>query len=129
MAVGGQPVERLRQYLRQLSAAARALLIGELERALLSGAEIAGGDLVLQEVRRAVREAGEGAPRIGNPAQQFFRVIESFLVDGTPAHKHRGRIARTSIESIWNWIGRDLAPADAKAYSDNIADALIADKT
>ena len=32
MAVGGQPVERLRQYLRQLSPGARALLIAELER-------------------------------------------------------------------------------------------------
>jgi len=108
MAVGGQPVERLRQFLRQLSPKARALLITELERAVLSGAEVPGGDLVLQEVRRAVRESGEQPPRIGNPARLFFRSIEPFLVDGAPAQKQQGRIARTSIEPIWAWIGRDL---------------------
>ena len=127
MAVGGQPVERLRQFLRQLSPSARALLIAELERALLSGAEIPGGDLVLQEVRRAVREAGEPAPRIGNPARQFFRSLEPFLVDDTPAQKHQGRIARASLEPIWAWIGRDLLAAGTKTYSEAISNALIAE--
>jgi hypothetical protein len=49
----GLPVERLREYLRQLPPAARALLITELERTLLRGEEIPGGDLVLREVRAA----------------------------------------------------------------------------
>jgi hypothetical protein len=127
MAVVGQPVERLRQYLRQLSPGARALLIAELERALLRGAEIPGGDLVLQEVRRAVRDAGERTTRIGNPARLFFRALEPFLVDDTPAHKHQGRIARASLEPIWAWISRDLVPTEAKACADKISDALIAD--
>jgi hypothetical protein len=126
MTVGGQPVEQLRQYLRQLSPAARASLIAELERSLLSGADIPGGDLVLQEVRRAVRESGEQAPRIGSPARHFFRSLEPFLVDDTPAHKHQGRIARASLEPIWAWIGRDLMPTAAKSYADDISDALIA---
>jgi hypothetical protein len=127
MAVGGQPVERLRQFLRQLSPKARALLIAELERALLSGADVPGGDLVLQEVRRAVRESGEQPPRIGNPARLFFRSIEPFLVDGAPAHKHQGRIARASLEPIWAWIGRDLLPTEATTFADEISAALIAD--
>src|SRR5262249_10044581 len=120
MAVGGQPVERLRQYLRQLSPAARALLIAELERTLLTGAEIPGGDLGLREVRRGVREWGDPTPRIGNPAGQFSRPLEPFLVDDTPAHKHQGRIARASLEPIWAWIGRDLLPVAVKTYADDI---------
>ncbi len=125
MAVGGQPVERLRQYLRQLSPGARALLIAELERALLRGDEVPGGDLVLQEVRQAVRESGAQAPRIGNPARLFFRPIEPFLVDDTAAHKHQGRIARASLEPIWAWIGRDLLPAEAKTFADEVSSALL----
>ena len=127
MAEGGQPGERLRQYLRQLSPGARALLIAELERALLRGEEVPGGDFVLQEVRRAVREFGVPAPRIGNPARLFFRPIEPFLVDDTAAHKHQGRIARVSLEPIWAWIGRDLLPAEAKTFAEEVSRALLAD--
>jgi len=129
MAVDGQPVERLRQFLRELSPKARALLIAELERALLSGTEVPGGDLVLQEVRRAVRESGERPPRIGDPERLFFRSLEPFLVDGEPAHKQRGRIARTSLEPIWAWIGRDLLATAATTFSDDISAALVADDT
>ena len=128
MAVGGQPVERLRQFLRELSPKARALLSMELERASVNGAEVPGGDMVLQEVRRAVREFGEQPRRvIGNPARLFFRSLEPFLVDGVPAHKHQGRIARASLEPIWAWIGRDLLPDAASTFSDEISAALIAD--
>jgi hypothetical protein len=126
MAVGGQPVERLRQYLRQLSPGARALLIAELERTLLRGDEVPGGDLVLQEVRQAVRESGVSAPRIGNPARLFFYRVEPFLVDDSSALKHQGRIARAAIEPIWAWIGRDLLPAEAKTYAEKISSALLA---
>jgi hypothetical protein len=52
------PVERIRRYLLQLAPAKRALLIAELERSLLSGDEVLGGDLLLQEVRSSVRETG-----------------------------------------------------------------------
>jgi hypothetical protein len=127
MAVGGQPDERLQQFLRQLSPKARALLIAEFERALLSGAEVPGGDLVLQEVRRAVRESAETPPRIGNPARLFFGSLKPFLFDGERTHKQQGRIARSSIEPIWAWICRDLLPTDATVFSDEISAALIAD--
>src|SRR5256885_323450 len=127
MAVGGQPVERLRQFLRELSPKARALLIAELERGMLSGTEVPGGDLVLREVRRAVRESGEQPPRVSDPAQLFFRSLEPFLVDGAPAHKQRGRIARAALEPIWAWIGRDLLPDAAVTFSDDTNAALVAD--
>jgi len=65
----GPPVERLRGYLLQLAPAKRALLIAELERSLLSGDEVLGGDLLLQEVRSSVRESdARAAPRPGGAA-------------------------------------------------------------
>jgi len=128
MAIEGQPVERLRQFLRQLSPEARALLIAELERGALRGEETAGGDFVLEEVRRAVRESGRPTPRIGNPARLFFHPIEPFLVDDRPVNKHRGRIARVSLEPIWEWICRDLAPTEARTFADDVTAALLAEQ-
>ncbi len=127
--MGGLPVERLRHYLRQLSPAARALLITEFERGLLRGDEIPGGDLVLQEVRSALRESGVQAPRIGNAARLLFRPLEPFLIDEPSAQKSQGRIPRASLEPIWTWIGRDLVPAEARAFADAVSKALTAGDT
>ncbi len=123
----GLPVERLREYLRQLPPAARALLITELERTLLRGEEIPGGDLVLREVRSAVRDSGEHALRIGSPERLFFAAVEPFLVDEMSAEKQQCRIARASLEPIWAWLYRDLIPAEAKTYSANVSHSLALD--
>ncbi|HET7191617.1 MAG TPA: hypothetical protein VFI98_06860, partial [Pseudolabrys sp.] len=56
MAGAETTVERLRQFLRELSPGARSLLIGELERNVLRGEEPIGADLVLHELRRIVRD-------------------------------------------------------------------------
>ena len=125
----GLPVERLREYLRQLPPAAQSLLITELERASLRGDDIPGGDVLLQEVRGAVREAGIAAPRIGNPARLFFGPLAPFLIDDDPGHKHQGRIPRACLEPLWAWVRRDLAPEDARTYCDAVTRALLANDT
>jgi hypothetical protein len=81
MAGAETTVERLRQFLRELSPGARSLLIGELERSVLRGDEVTGADLVLQELRRIVREQRDGASRIENSARLLFKPLEPFLVD------------------------------------------------
>jgi hypothetical protein len=103
------------------------MLITELERSLLRGDEIPGGDLVLQEVRSAVRDSGEQTSRVDTAARLFFRSIEPFLVDDTSGLKHQGRIARGSLEPIWAWIRRDLVPTEEQVFAEDIGNALIAD--
>jgi hypothetical protein len=127
MTSDGQSVERLREYLRNLKPEARAMLIAELERAQLRGDDMAGSELVLQELRRAIRAEARRVPRIGDAARLFFSPFEPFLIDAPEDHKRVGRIARLSLEPIWAWIGRDLIPAEAKALSDDINRALLAD--
>ena len=129
MAASGLPVERLREYLRQLPSEARALLIAELERAALRGDEILGGDFLLQEVRSALREEGISAPRIGNPARLFFQPLAPFLTDDDPARKHQGRMARSCLEPLWAWIRRDLVPNEAKSYCDEVTRAILSTDT
>lgn len=123
---GADTIERLQEYLRELSPQARTLLIGELERSLLRGNETAGADLVLQELRRIVREQREGAPRIDPCARLFFKPLEPFLVDDGGQHRHPGRISRSSLEMLWTWIGRDVLPDEAKTMADNVNSALLA---
>ena len=129
MPTEGMPVERLREYLRELTPAAQGMLAGELERGLLRAEEVPGSDLVLRELRRAIREHHRPPPRIGNPARLFFRPFEPFLVDDSADHRHRCRIARVSLEPIWNWLGRNVMPAETQAYSDGVSQALLAGDT
>jgi len=123
---GVETIERLRQYLRELPPQARALLIAEFERSLLRGDEGAGTDLVLQELRRVVRDQREGSPRIGNCARLFFKPLEPFLVDDRAEHNHPGRVARRSLEMLWTWVRRDLLPEEASVLNDEVSEALLA---
>src|SRR6266850_2190826 len=111
------PNERLRQYLRELTPEARALLASELERALLRGDDPPGASFILEELRGEARREGRKLPRRADPQRLFFAPFEPFLVDDAPQRKHRGRLARACLEPIWRWIGRDLMPREAKAYA------------
>lgn len=117
-------VEQLREYLQELSPEARAMLIAELERAMLRGEGDAGSELVLQELRSVIRAAGQPTPRVGDAMRRFFMPIEPFMIDGPADHKRLGRLARVSLDSIWRWIGRDLMPTEAKSLSADIDRAL-----
>lgn len=125
MASGGTTVERLRQYLRDLKPEARALLIAELERAVLRGDDVAGSELILNELRQIVREARGMTPRLSSATRLFYNPIEPFLVDDIADHNHPSRIARASLTPIWNWIARELLPDEAQAYADAAGDALL----
>ena len=127
MTSDGSSIERLREYLQSLSAEARAMLIAEFERALLRDEEVVGGDLVLQELRRSIRAAGQPVSRIGDAARRFFMPLEPFLIDGPADHNRIGRVARVSLEPIWDWIGRDLIPAEVRLLSEDMHRALLAD--
>lgn len=119
----GLLVERLRQYLNELPPNARALLMAELERGLLRGEDMPGAELVLQELRREARD-NTRAKRPGNLARLFFQPLEPFLVDDSATHHHPGRIARVTLEPVWEWIGRDLMPGEAKAVTEQVAAAF-----
>jgi len=125
MAGLAQPaVERLRLFLRELPPGARALLIAELERAMLRGDDFAGAELILSELRSAVRASQSNEPRIGEAARLFFEPFQPFLVDDHPDNKHRGRIARSAIEPIWLWLSDMVMPGQARTYVEQAENAL-----
>jgi hypothetical protein len=126
MTSDGQSVERLREFLRTLKPEARAMLVQELERGLLRGEENPANLFVLEQLRRTIRAEAQPVQLIGDAARLFFAPLEPFLIDARPDHKRVGRIARASLHPIWEWIGRDLMPAEVKALSEDIHRALLA---
>jgi len=121
---GADTIERLQEFLRALTQPARAMLLAEFERSLLRGEDLGAAEIVLQELRRIVRDQHAGPPRIGHTARMFFKPLEPFLVDDLGQHRHPGRIARASLEPLWVWIGRDLLPHDTAEMEDLVNTAL-----
>lgn len=125
------PVERLRGYLQNLKPEARVLLLAQLERAATRGEAVPGGGLLLEELRRTVRGSpADSAPEASrnNPVRLFFAPFDPFLIDHDDAPP-AGRIARAALDPLWQWICRDLAPADAKAYAEELERSLTDEKT
>jgi hypothetical protein len=129
MADGGLPVERLRGYLQELNPEARALLLTELERGLQRGDGVPGAELILRELRSASDGGKPEPPQAGEPERLFFQPLEPFLADTAADHKHRARIARVSLVLIWNWISRDVMPAETRVYCREVERALAAEDT
>ena len=96
------PNEKLRQYLRELTPEARALLATGLERALARGDNPPGASLILNELRGGARDTTRKMPpRLGNPQRLFFAPIDPFLrgyasINGTTGAYTAGSTANTT---------------------------------
>ena len=112
--------ERLRDYLAQLPPRSQALLMREFERALERGEDTAVATFVLQELRKIVRSGDDVQPRADDPARLLFRPIETFLVDGGMPMRP-GQIRRSSLMPVWQWLLREGAPEQARAYQAALA--------
>lgn len=114
--------ERLMSYLAQLAPGTRALLMRECERALATG-EDAIAALVLDELRRAVRGDDNERSRGVAARRQVFRPLEPFLVDGG-ATTCPGRIRRSALEAVWQWLAQEALPEPTRALEAALAVAV-----
>lgn len=120
--------EKLLEYLRRLTPAARGNLLTELERLELCGAEMPGAASIIELLRAEFRANGQNLKHRSPPARYFFAPLEPMLVDGAPEHANTGAIQRGSLGAIWEWIGRDLLPTMARDYSKLATDLVAADR-
>ncbi|HVT56288.1 MAG TPA: hypothetical protein VHD34_09620, partial [Xanthobacteraceae bacterium] len=127
MTAGASKAERLRQFLREMSPAARAMLLREFERGAISGESFPGFELIIEELRVLQRGADEmsAAPaRIEGLDRRLFQPLVPFLVDEGGSEKMRGRIARSSLANIWIWVQRDLMPREIGTHADQLSAAI-----
>jgi len=123
---GEVAIGRLRQYLGELKPQARAMLAAELERAHMRGEDVLGASFMLEELRRELRRFdAPAAPRVAHPQRLFFAPLTPFLIDDAYGRKYLGRLSRGCLDPVWQWLCRDLVPAEAKAYADE-ANMLLA---
>ena len=127
------PTERLRDYLAQLPPQSQALLMRQFERAVERGEDVGVATLVLEQLRKIVRNAEEDQeirPRSEDPARRLFRAIEPFLAESNFPLR-AGQIRRASLLPVWQWLGRIGAPEATReleavlAGAGNDSEALI----
>jgi hypothetical protein len=121
-------IERIWEFLQRLTPLTRSCLLAELERLELCGVEMPGSADIQAKLRAEFRKDGSSQSRAGDPARCFFAPLEPVLIDGAPEHENSGRIPRSSLSPIWEWISRDLLPTMARDYVDEINKLTAADK-
>jgi hypothetical protein len=106
--------ERLRNYLAQLPPQSLALLMREFERAVERGEDTKVANLVLEQLRKIVRQAeeedDESHPRSDDPARLLFRPLEPFLAESNFPIVRPGQIAAHRCCQYGNEAQRDGAP-------------------
>src|SRR4051812_31269066 len=81
-------------------------------------------DLILDSLRPTLRE-GERSERANTPLRIFCRPFEDLLTNDPCQQKLKGRIARSSITPVWNWLAQDLMPEALNTFSLSVKTAAM----
>jgi hypothetical protein len=120
-------IDRIQQYLRQITPQARRNLLAEIERMQMYGEDMPCSDVILAELRTEFRNSGQSQNRVGNPSRYFFQPIEILFVDRAPELANSGQISRSCLAAIWEWINKSLLPTLAQEYCDKMKTVLVMD--
>jgi hypothetical protein len=115
-------VNRVCEFLQKMTTISRRCLLSQLERLELCGIDVPGSSDILVMLRAEFRKDGSTQSRVSSPSRYFFAPIEPFLIDSAPDHASPGRISRSSLAPIWEWICRDLLLTMARDYNKAIGD-------
>jgi hypothetical protein len=120
-------IDRIWEFLQRLSPLTRSCLLTELERMEMCGIDMPGSADLQARLRAELRPDGAN-DNTPTPSRYFFAPLDPLLVDGAPEHANTGRIARSSLAPIWEWISRDLLPMMARDYNDQMKLLIAANK-
>ena len=121
-------IDRLWEFLQKLTPLSRNCLLSELERLELCGIDMPGSADIQAKLRAEFRKDGSAQTRATSPSRYFFAPLELLLIDGAPEHANSGRISRSTLTPIWEWICRDLLPTMARDYVKAVSDQVTANK-
>ena len=117
--------DRLAQFFAKLTpGTARKLALG-LAREKLRGTALPY-DAILSGLRPKLVLAGEKRPGVADAFRQFCMPFEDLLENERRSVKQQGRICRTSIQPVWNWLTRELLPDAIPDLSKRIDEHALA---
>lgn len=81
-------------------------------------------DLILDSLRPVLRRVSDSS-RADTPLRLFCRPFEDLLTLQPRKQKVKGRIARSSISLVWNWLAQTLVPDDVTSFSVRAKSAIL----
>jgi hypothetical protein len=117
-------LDMLRAFLGALPAPMAARLAQAVELDRLNDGKTLPHELILEGLRPALRET-ESAKRTPTPMRAFCQPFEDLLVEERKGAKQKGRIARSSVTPVWNWLAQALIPDALSAYSIAVKTAVL----
>lgn len=117
-------LQRLDGFLRSVTPALAAKLARAIEFDRLRGGALPH-EAILEALRPKLREAERRLSRLPTPRRLFSTAFEDLILPMPRFAKQRGRIARSSIEPVWNWLTGSLLPDEAGAAIEAIRAKLI----
>jgi len=121
MANSTSVTERIEEFMTTLTPDAVAMLVGATERSRKDGQDDPVTKIILQAALKLSKRHGREIPRIPDPSRLIFQTVEPFLIDIAIGPKHRARIDRASLPTIWTWLERDLIPDDVERLVSEIS--------
>src|SRR5258707_8988575 len=116
--------QMLSGFLGKLPEAVASRLAKAVEVDRLTGGQGLPHEVILGALRPQLRQAAAPA-RMPTPQRFFCQPFEDLLIVRQRNTKQKGRIARSSIEPIWNWLANDLMPARHHELAEAIRDAIL----
>lgn len=108
-----------------VTAAARLAKAVEVDR--LNGGTTLPHEVILDALRPLLRRT-QAADRTPTPLRLFCRPFEDLLTLQPRKTKLKGRISRSSIPPVWNWLSQNLAANAASAFSIGVKMAALGRK-
>jgi hypothetical protein len=84
-------------------------------------------EIILEGLRPVLRRC-QPPQRTPNPLRLFCLPFEDLVEDGARKEKQKGRILRSSIVPVWNWLGETLIPEATRSYREEIKSLVLAYK-
>ncbi|MBV8800875.1 MAG: hypothetical protein JO208_13840 [Alphaproteobacteria bacterium] len=109
-------MDLLRTFLGSLPAGLAGKVARAVEVDRLNNGKMLPHDLILESLRPSLRDE-ERAERTHTPMRLFCQPFEDLLANDQKSQKLKGRISRSSITPVWNWLAQDLIPDVLNAFS------------
>jgi len=116
--------QKLKAFLEKLPDHLVDQLTQTVERDRLEGGTEMPHELLLEGLRTALLEGERPVNRTPTPMRMFCMPIEDLLV-GARTQKRTGRIARSSLMPVWEWLASDLMPKEFRKHYDDLTTAII----